>query len=428
MYKYRRAIVSTIAIILALVIVLGLIVSVFAVSSSDIQNEIDDLEAKADEIAAEQARLQEEIAANNQETLSIVDQRAQVDREAELIRLEVENINSQLQQYNLLIAEKQAEIDGLLEQQTDLLARYKQRLRAMQEQGDISYWAVIFKASSFTEMLNRLAMVEEIAKSDQRMMQELRDMATGILDAKNALAEEKVAAEEKKLELASAQEQLDAKRAESEELLDKLISDAELLKEEDAKYDSLKADLLDEIAQKEKEYTKQIEAERRAQEEANRNNGSPGGNGGSGTNENGEPFTPAPSSENFIFPLPTNIGSRVTSPYGYRYHPVTGVYKLHNGVDFAAYAGRPIYASKSGKVTTATYSNAWGNYVVINHGDGYSTLYAHMTNYIVSYGQYVEQGQTIGYVGSTGYSTGPHLHFTIFYNGETVNPSDYVSP
>ena len=76
----------------------------------------------------------------------------------------------------------------------------------------------------------------------------------------------------------------------------------------------------------------------------------------------------------------------------------------------------------------ATCTTAWGNYVVINHGDGFSTLYAHMTHYIVSYGEYVEQGQTIGYVGSTGYSTGPHLHFTIFYNGSTVNPSDYVSP
>lgn len=405
------------AILLTLALTACLFAPAFAVSSSELQDQLDELEKQADELDAQRRELQEQIDANDAETLSVVDQRAKVDHDVSLIYDQIQNLNAQLKQYNLLIAEKQSELDELQSSQTDLLARYKQRLRAMQEQGDISYWAVVFKASSFAEMLNRLAMVEEIAKSDQRMMQELRDMATGILDAKNALAEEKVAAEEKKLELASAQEQLDAKRAESEELLDKLISDAELLKEEDAKYDSLKADLLDEIAQKEKEYTKQLEAERRAQEEANRNNGSSGGNGGSGTNENGEPFTPAPSSENFIFPLPTNIGSRVTSPYGYRYHPVTGVYKLHNGVDFAAYAGRPIYASKSGKVTTATYSNAWGNYVVINHGDGYSTLYAHMTNYIVSYGQYVEQGQTIGYVGSTGNSTGNHCHFEMSYNG-----------
>ena len=423
MYKYRRVIVSVIALVLALTILLGLIISALAASSSQIQDEIDDLEAQADEIAEKQARLKEEIEANNNETLSIVEQRAQVDQEAELIRQEVDNMNQQLQQYNLLIAEKQAEVDGLLQRQSELLDRYKQRIRAMQEQGDISYWAVIFRANSFSDMLNRVAMVEEIAKSDQRMMDELRSMASEVLDAKNALADEKAAIEQKKVELAAAEEALAAKREESESLLDELIANAQLLAEEDEKYESLQNELADEIAKKEQEYNQKVEEERKAYEAAQKGNG-----GNVGTNENGDPFIVAPKNESFIFPLPTNIGSCITSPYGMRYHPVTGVYKFHNGVDYAANAGRPIYASKSGIVTTATCTTAWGNYVVINHGDGFSTLYAHMTHYIVSYGEYVEQGQTIGYVGSTGYSTGPHLHFTIFYNGSTVNPSDYVSP
>ena len=116
----------------------------------------------------------------------------------------------------------------------------------------------------------------------------------------------------------------------------------------------------------------------------------------------------------------------VTSAYGYRVHPITGNYTFHNGVDLAVSQGTPIYASRSGYVTTAEYNYAWGYYVTINHMDGFSTLYAHMTHFIVSPGQYVEQGQTIGYVGSTGYSTGPHLHFTIYYNGSTVNPMEYI--
>ena len=115
-----------------------------------------------------------------------------------------------------------------------------------------------------------------------------------------------------------------------------------------------------------------------------------------------------------------------TSTYGYRVHPITGNYSFHNGLDLASYQGTPIYASKSGTVTTATYNYAYGYYVTINHYDGFSTLYGHMTNYVVSEGDYVERGQVIGYVGSTGYSTGPHLHFTVYYNGSTVNPAAYI--
>ena len=115
-----------------------------------------------------------------------------------------------------------------------------------------------------------------------------------------------------------------------------------------------------------------------------------------------------------------------TDSYGYRTHPLTGKYSWHNGVDFGAAAGTAILATKSGTVTTASYSAAWGYYVVINHGDGYSSLYAHQPSCSVSVGDYVTQGQTIGYVGSTGWSTGPHLHFTIYYNGADVNPFNYI--
>lgn len=96
-------------------------------------------------------------------------------------------------------------------------------------------------------------------------------------------------------------------------------------------------------------------------------------------------------------------------------------------MDLAAGSGTAIYATQSGTVTSACYNEAYGNMVTINHANGYSSLYGHMTNYIVSVGDYVTQGQTIGYVGSTGWSTGPHLHFTIYYNGSDVNPMNYVS-
>lgn len=410
---------SICAVLLALSLIACLFSSVFAVSSSDIQDELDALEKRADEIDAQKNELQAQIDANDEKTVNVVDQRAQVDHEVTLIYQQVQNLNEQLRQYNLLIAEKQAELDDLQAQQNDLLEHYKQRLRAMQEQGDISYWAVIFRANSFSEMLNRISMVEEIAKSDQRMMEEIRTLASDVLSAKETLAAEKVTVEEKKTELAAAEEELEAKRAESEKLLDELIANAELLDADMEKYDAMKNELAEEIAQKEKEYNEKVEAERRAQEEANKNNGgSSGGSSGGGTTGDGS----------FLYPLPRSCGSWCTSPYGYRYHPISGTYTFHSGVDLAAAGGTPIYASKSGTVTTAAYAQySWGNYVVINHGDGYSTLYAHMRYYAVSVGEHVNQGDVIGYVGTTGNSTGNHLHFNVYYNGSLQNPFDYVS-
>jgi murein DD-endopeptidase MepM/ murein hydrolase activator NlpD len=117
---------------------------------------------------------------------------------------------------------------------------------------------------------------------------------------------------------------------------------------------------------------------------------------------------------------------RLTSPFGMRKHPILGYNRMHNGVDMACAAGTPIYAAKSGKVTIAGWGGQAGNYVSINHGDGFASVYMHMTNYIVRAGQYVTTGQVIGYVGSTGLSSGPHLHFGISYNGTYVNPMAYI--
>jgi murein DD-endopeptidase MepM/ murein hydrolase activator NlpD len=128
--------------------------------------------------------------------------------------------------------------------------------------------------------------------------------------------------------------------------------------------------------------------------------------------------------ELFIYPLNS---WRLTSPYGYRSDPFTGVRSFHTGIDMAAPQGTPIKASLDGKISVAGYSNVYGNYVIISHGSGYQTLYAHMTSYSVRKGQSVLQGAIIGKVGSTGYSTGAHVHFTVYKNGRTVNPFDFLN-
>ena len=131
-----------------------------------------------------------------------------------------------------------------------------------------------------------------------------------------------------------------------------------------------------------------------------------------------------PSSATWITPV---SGYTITSPFGMRVHPVYKYQLMHNGIDMACPSGTPIYATRAGTVTRAAYqAGGAGYYVSLNHGDGFGSIYMHMTNYVVSAGQTVTAGQLIGYVGSTGVSTGPHLHFGVSYAGTYVNPMAYI--
>lgn len=369
-----------------------------ALPSDEIQDELDRLKKEADDLAAEQEKLAAELSSVSEQLSDYAQLKLDLDRELELKRQEVENLEAQLHQYNLLISEKQAELDELLEQQKALIERYKLRMRAVQERGDISFWSVLLSSSSFTELLTSQAMVEEISRADLQMLSALADMASEVLAAKEDLAE-------KKTELAGTCEQLDAaqaaleqSRADADAMLTSLANDREKLRAAELQAEAEVTALSDQIAKKEQELT---EAKKKEQ--------------------------PQPTEKGFLFPVATSGFACVTDPYGYRTNPITGNYQLHNGIDLAANRGTPIYAAKTGTVSTAASGYGWGNYVVINHGDGYSTLYAHQDYYIVSEGDTVTQGQVIGYVGSTGNSTGPHLHFTIYYNGSTVNPAGYIA-
>lgn len=435
MSKYRRVFTAVLAGILVFSLLAGIIVMIVnAKTSSEIQAEIDALEQKSNEIAEQREALEGEIADNANKTLTVVEEKGQLDREIELTRQSIEVVSEQIHQFSLLIAEKQAELDELVVEQQAMFDRYKLRMRAMQERGEINYWYVLLEAESFADMLSSRTMIEEIAKTDQRMMDELRQMASEIIAAKESLAGDKAELESKKAELADAQEEMNQKREESDSLLTELISDRERLIEETEKNEAAEEELSNQIAALEVERTQALLEEWAAAHPApapdNGNNGdSDSDESDDSDNENDTPaYEPPPSaSEGFIFPLPSGIGVVLTSPYGYRTHPITGNYTLHTGVDLACGSGTPIYASKSGYVTAATYNYINGNYVTINHLDGYSTLYCHMTYSVVGYNDYVEQGQIIGYVGSTGWSTGSHLHFTIYYNGSTVNPMNYIT-
>ncbi|MBE6922921.1 MAG: hypothetical protein E7465_07045 [Ruminococcaceae bacterium] len=284
----------------------------------------------------------------------------------------------------------------------------------MEEEGTLSYWEVLFKANSFSDLLDRLNMIQEIAASDKRRMEELSAAAERVTTTQEELNNEKADLEVTRTELDEAQIVLAEKRAEADELLRQLIAKGEEFEALIDESEDLQAELMAEIAQAEKDLKKAEYQEWLATYVP------PTTRPGNDTT----PSTSAPSSSGWVCPVPYYT---LTSPFGMRVHPISGKWKMHNGVDMAAAQGTPIYAAKSGKVTTASYqAGGAGYYVSINHGDGFSSVYMHMTHFIVSPGQYVTAGQVIGYVGSTGGSTGPHLHFGISYNGSYVNPMNYI--
>lgn len=404
------------AVMASTIVFRALPLSVTAASSAALQSQLEDLQSEADAIAAEAERLQQEMAENQSETQSIVDRKSNIDQKLELTRQQVENLNQQIQQYNLLIAEKQAELDEATERETALNEQYKLRLRAMEETGSVSYWSVLFHASSFTDLLDRLDMIQEIAEADRAMLGELQQAADDIAAARTEVEQNRTQLEEAREELSALEVQLAEERAEADEILVELAGNQKELEASSAVYEQLEADVRQQITETQAAYEAALaDEEARRQIEAARQEAA-----------SGSISTPSsPSGSGFLYPL--GASGYITDAYGYRYHPIYGYYKFHPAVDFAVPQGTPIYATKSGTVTAAAYNEYNGYYVAINHNDGYTSLYAHMTNFVVSVGQTVSQGEVIGYVGSTGYSTGPHMHFEITYGGASVNPMEYVA-
>lgn len=414
--KIKKPGLLLIACLLAVVMVLTSVpMQADAASSSEIKKQINALKDEKAEMQKKINEIRSQYKANENEMLDMVAQKDALDQEITVLHSQINNINDQIAAYAVLIADKQDELDDATKRLADLNEKHKERIRAMEEEGTLSYWEVLFKANDFSDLLDRLNMIQEISASDQRRLKEIADTAEEVRAARKALEEEKKGLEETRVELEETQVVLEEKRAEADAILTQLIAKGEeyekLLEESELEQDKL----MREIAAKEKEYDKAKHAEWLATSVATTR---PAATSGSTT-----PSTQAPSSGGWVKPT-TNY--HITSTFGMRVHPVLGYARMHNGVDMAAPLGTPIYAAKSGKVTSAGYGSDMGNYVSINHGDGFASIYMHMTHYIVSAGTYVNAGQVIGYVGSTGLSTGPHLHFGISYNGTYVNPMAYI--
>ena len=417
--KNRKRWVSIMAGVMAAIMLLSLILSLIptkagAASSSEIKKQIEALKEEKKGIDAQLKEVKGLYKANATEMKDIVGQKDAIDQEIQLLHQQIVNINQQVATYALLIADKQDELDDATIRLEDLQEKNKERIRAMEEEGAISYWSIIFKANDFSDLLDRLSMVQEINAADQRRLQEISEVAQQVSNVQKELVTEKAALEESRAELDAAEVTLEEKRAEADRLLSELIAKGEEFEAMIDESEDLQSDLMQQIAKKEKELKAAEYKEWLATYVPTTKP--------SGTDTT--PSTQAPSSSGWIKPLKSYS---FTSAFGMRLHPIQKVWKMHEGVDLSAPQGTPIYAAKAGKVTTTSYqAGGAGYYVAINHGDGFSSVYMHMTHYIVSPGTYVQTGQVIGYVGSTGGSTGPHLHFGIAYNGTYVNPMNYI--
>ncbi len=406
--------------ILSASLVLGMLLGPMpakALSSQEIQSQMDTLKQEKQTMDQKISDLKGQISQNKGEMEGLMEQKSNVEQQITLLHGQIDNLTEQITNYNLLIAEKQKELVEAQQRYNFLQEKNKDRIRAMEEQGKLSYWSVIFEANSFTDLLDRLNMVQEIASSDRRRLEELNQAAREVETAKADLESQKAASEQAKQELDIKKNELDEKNKEIDAVLRELISKGEeykvLLMDAEEKTNQL----MDSLTQKEQQYQDAKDKEYQdwlaQQKPVEPPKPTPD-----------KPTPPPASGSAWLVPISY---SYVASPFGYRFHPIYHEWRLHAGIDLAAPLGTPIIASRSGVVTTAAYeAGGAGNYVNINHMDGYVSRYMHMTHYIVSPGQNVTAGQVIGYCGATGAAEGPHLHFGIYENGVPIDPAPFI--
>ena len=294
------------------------------------------------------------------------------------------------------IADKQDELDETIAQLDEKQELFETRIRVMYENGDTTYLEVLLSSEDFSDMLTNMEIVSQIMDYDKRIVEEYKALKAQIETQKAALESDRKDKQDYADDLEQAYEEIEAQKKEYKALKAKVDSDLALKKAEAERMLREQDEINDEIAALSRQET-----------------AASGGGGGK------------VYSGSLVWPCPSY--SRISSQYGYRTHPISGTRKLHKGLDIAASSGNPVIAAASGTVVKSYFSSSYGNYVVISHGGGLMTAYAHMTRRLVSAGQTVAAGQQVGTVGSTGNSTGPHLHFEVYVGGSTTNPMNYFS-
>ena len=365
-------------------------------SLSEIQQKQKEIQKKLDEAKSKLSSVNKQINAEKQKQQSINSRISLNQKKINLLQESISAMNADIQEMNKLIVQKEEDIANKEIEITDTYEAFKKRMRAMYMAGENSSIEMLLSAESFSDFLTNAEMMRAISAHDQHLVEELRAQKTAIQQEMADIEEEKVAIEQRKQEIIIQREDIKATQSELEQAYAKskdAMQDYDALKD---KYESNRdAALAEEAA---------VEAELQNWYKTHSSSSSDG----------------STANSKFIWPLPGY--SRVSSPYGSRWGG------FHTGMDITGGGvfGANIAAVASGTVIQSTSHYSYGNYVIIDHGGGYSTLYAHASQLLVSIGQKVVQGQTIAKVGSTGNSTGPHLHFEVRVNGKHQNPANYV--
>lgn len=352
----------------------------------------DELQDKLSALEDEKAAVKEKIAELTKQASDVEATRAALQSEIELTKEEISTVEAYIERLQDQIDVKTTELaaaEDALEQKEEAFAL---TVRTTYEQGDSSYLEVLLNSSSFSDLLSRMEIITAIMDDNKKVVAEYTAAKEDIEQKKQELEDTQASQKEYQENLSYKVDELAASEAEQAALAESIQA---YKAESEAEYDRISNEMQD--------VSNQIAA-LSAQSAAS---------GG------------VPYSGTFVWPTPSC--TTTSSVYGYRVHPIYGTVKFHAGEDIPASYGAEILAAASGTVTTAGWVSGYGNYTVIDHGGGTMTAYGHQSSILVSVGQYVEQGQVIGYVGSTGNSTGPHLHFEVYQNGSTVDPKSFFS-
>ena len=383
------------------------------------QSDIDKLKKEKSEAAGQRKDVQNQISKLKDDIDGAIAKRTKLDEQIAATEREIASTEALIDGYEQMLAQIAEELVQNEKDEAEQYALFCERARVMEEAGTTSYWSVLFKADSFSDLLSRLSDVQEVMNYDQDVLDSLRRLRSGI-EAKQAYQEQlKADAEEAKADLQSAKASLDSQRKEANAIVVQLEADMaaqeKLLKEKENE----EAAIQQEIKKKEKELADRLarEAEERRRQAAA---AAAAGGGSSSATANWTATTGG-----YIWP--ESASKKITSPMGSRNTGIKGASTNHKGVDIGGVGYTTnVLATKAGVVITSKLSSSYGNYVVISHGPGNTTLYAHMSSRAVKEGDTVTQGQVIGVTGNTGISRGAHLHYEITENGSRVNPLDYL--
>ncbi|WP_049945005.1 murein hydrolase activator EnvC family protein [Butyrivibrio sp. AC2005] len=323
----------------------------------------------------------------------------QLDANLEGIQKKIDDLTQKIAEKEQSIEETTAELEEAVRIQNEQYEAMKKRIRFMYEKGNDLYIQFFIEAGSFSEMLNKAEYIEELSAYDRAKLNEYIEHTELTQLTKEALEEEKKTLDEAKASVVIEEENLQNLIVEKNKEVNSIAGDIKDKEAAIAEYEKQIAEENATIAALEKA----VEAEKKelAAQNARKYDGG-------------------------MFAMPCPSYSRISDNFGMRMHPTLGIQKMHNGVDFAAPSGSSILAAYDGKVVAAAYNSTMGNYVMISHGSGLFTIYMHASSLSVSTGQEVSKGQKIAAVGSTGRSTGPHLHFGVRLNGNYVSPWNYL--